>query len=499
MKYNDLREFIKILEHHGELKRIDIPIDPNLEMTEISHRTIKSNGPALFFNNPKGYSMPVLCNLFGTLNRIALSMGKKNVMALRDIGKLLAFLRYPELPTNIQDFFSNVPNFRHILHMPTKQVSFAPCQENIYYDTDVDITHMPIMRCWPGDISPLITWGITITRGPHSKRQNLGIYRQQVLSKNKIIIRWLSNRGGALDFKSWAENTSEKRFPITVALGADPATLLGAVVPIPNTLSEYAFSGLLRGRKTEVTKCISCNLEIPANSEIILEGYLERNILATEGPFGDHTGYYNTTNKFPICTITHITRRNNPIYHSTYTGKPIDEPAMLSIAMNEIFIPIIQKQFPEITDFYLPPEGCSYRLAIVTIKKQYIGHAKRIIFGVWSFIEQFIYTKFIIVCDDDIDARNWNDVIWAITTRVDPDRDTTIVKNTPIDYLDFASPIAGLGSKIGIDATNKWPGETNRKWGDPINMSSAICCYIDSIWEKLNILNHKNKNNNSNK
>ncbi|URJ29798.1 4-hydroxy-3-polyprenylbenzoate decarboxylase [Blochmannia endosymbiont of Camponotus sp.] len=491
MKYKDLRDFIKILEYRGDLKRITLPINPDLEITEIADRTIKSGGPALFFENPKGYTIPVLCNLFGTTNRIALGMGKENFLSLRDVGKLLAFLKEPELPTGIRDFFSKMPHFRHILHMPIKRVSTAPCQENIWCNKDVDITHMPIMRCWPKDISPIITWGITITRGPKKKRQNLGIYRQQVLSKNKILIRWLSHRGGALDFQEWNKYTSEKRFPITIALGADPATLLGAVIPIPDTLSEYAFSGLLRGYKTEVIKCISCDLDVPANSEIILEGYLERGKTAMEGPFGDHTGYYNTTAQFPVCTITHITQRNNPIYHSTYTGRPPDEPAILGMAMNEVFIPIIQKQFPEIIDFYLPPEGCSYRLAVVTIKKQYIGHAKRVIFGIWSFLKQFMYTKFIIICDDDINARDWNDVIWAITTRMDPARDTIIVENTPIDYLDFSSPISGLGAKIGMDATNKWPGETEREWGIPIKMHNTVRHYIDSIWDKLNIFNKK--------
>ncbi|URJ33258.1 4-hydroxy-3-polyprenylbenzoate decarboxylase [Candidatus Blochmannia vicinus] len=492
MKYKDLRDFIKILEYKGDLKRITLPINPDLEITEIADRTIKSGGPALFFENPKGYTIPVLCNLFGTPNRIALGMGKENLPSLRDVGKLLAFLKEPELPTGIRDFFSKMPHFRHILHMPIKRVSTAPCQENIWCNKDVDITHMPIMRCWPKDISPVITWGITITRGPKKRRQNLGIYRQQVLSKNKILIRWLSHRGGALDFQEWNKYTSEKRFPITIALGADPATLLGAVIPIPDTLSEYAFSGLLRGYKTEVIKCISCDLDVPANSEIILEGYLERGKTAIEGPFGDHTGYYNTTAQFPICTITHVTQRNNPIYHSTYTGRPPDEPAMLGMAMNEVFIPIIQKQFPEIIDFYLPPEGCSYRLAIVTIKKQYIGHAKRIIFGIWSFLKQFMYTKFIIICDDDINARDWNDVIWAITTRMDPARDSIIIENTPIDYLDFSSPVSGLGAKIGMDATNKWPGETEREWGIPIKMHNTVRHHIDSIWDKLNIF-HKKK------
>lgn len=491
MKYKDLREFINILEDQHDLKKISLPIDPNLEMTEISHRTLQFGGPALFFENPKGYSIPVLCNLFGTSHRIALGMGKKNITHLREIGKLLAFLKEPTMPTGLKDFINKMPHFRHILHMPIKRLKKAPCQEKIIDCQNIDITRIPIMRCWPKDISPLITWGVTITRNINNKRHNLGVYRQQVLSKNEIIIRWLSHRGGASDFREWCKNTSEKKFPIAIALGADPATLLGAVIPIPNTLSEYAFSGLLRGYKTEIIKCISCDLDIPAHSEIILEGYLEREKTSKEGPFGDHTGYYNTTDQFPTCTITHITHRKNPIYHSTYTGRPPDEPAIIGMTINEIFIPIIQKQFPEIIDFYLPPEGCSYRLAIVTINKQYVGHAKRIIFGIWSFLPQFMYTKFIIICDDDINARNWNDVIWAITTRTDPARDITIIKNTPIDYLDFSSPISGLGGKMGIDATNKWPGETNRKWGLSIKMNDVTKNYIDTIWNQLNIMNNK--------
>lgn len=488
MKCKDLRSFITILENQKELKNIDVPINPDLEITEISDRTLKSGGPALLFKKPIGYTMPILCNLFGTINRITLGIGIHKISSLRKIGKLLAFLKEPQFPTGLSDFLSKIPHFRHILHMPTKILNKAVCRENVLQGQDVDITNMPVMRCWPGDVSPVITWGITITQGLKNRRQNLGIYRQQVLSKNEIIIRWFSHRGGALDFQEWCKDTKEKRFPVAVALGSDPSTLIGSVIPIPNTLSEYAFSGLLRGNKTEVIKCISSNLYVPANSEIILEGYLERNKMAIEGPFGDHTGYYNVTEKFPVCTITHMTYRNNPIYHSTYTGRPPDEPSMLGIAMNELFIPILQKQFPEIVDFYLPPEGCSYRLAIVTINKQYIGHAKRIIFGIWSFLYQFMYTKFIIVCDDDINARNWKDVMWAITTRMDPVRDIIMVQNTPIDYLDFSSPISGLGSKMGMDATNKWPGETQRSWGIPINMNSVVKSRIDDIWNQLNII-----------
>ncbi|CAD83295.1 3-polyprenyl-4-hydroxybenzoate decarboxylase (ubiquinon biosynthesis) [Candidatus Blochmanniella floridana] len=488
MTYKDLRNFIKTLEYQGELKKIDFPVDPNLEITEIAHRTLKSQGPALLFTNPIGHSIPILCNLFGTISRIELGIGIKNILSLRDIGKLLAFLKEPQIPTGFRDFLSKIPNFRQILNMPIKHVSNAVCQENIWNNAqDIDITQMPIMKSWPGDISIAITWGITITQGFTNKRQNLGIYRHQVLSKNKIIIRWLAHRGGALDFQEWYTHSSEKKFPIAIALGADPATLIGAAIPIPNTLSEYAFSGLLRGSKTAVTKCISSNLYVPAYSEIILEGYINRDDIAVEGPFGDHTGYYNSTEKFPVCTITHITHRNNPIYHSTYTGRPPDEPSILGMAMNELFIPIIQKQFPEIIDFYLPPEGCSYRLAIVTIKKQFLGHAKKIIFGVWSCLNQFMYTKFILVCDDDINARDWKDVIWAISTRMDPARDIIIAENTPIDYLDFSSPISGLGSKMGIDATNKWPGETQRTWGKPIQMNNSIQSRINDIWDQLHI------------
>lgn len=490
MKYKDLRGFIKILENKKELKSIDLPIDPDLEITEISDRTLKSAGPALLFKNPVGYKMPVLCNLFGTIDRIILGIGINNVTSLRNIGELLAFLKEPQPPTSLRDFLSKIPHFSHILHMPTKSVNKAVCQENIYYNQDVDLTCIPIMRCWPKDVSPLITWGITITQGVQNKRQNLGVYRQQIISKNQIIIRWLPHRGGALDFQEWSKTITnvKEKFPVAIALGVDPATLIGSVMPVPNTLSEYAFSGLLRGSKTEVVKCISSNLYVPASSEIVLEGYVEHNNTAIEGPFGDHTGYYNSTESFPICTITHMTHRNNPIYHSTYTGRPPDEPSIIGMAMNELFIPIIQKQFPEIVDFYLPPEGCSYRLVIVTIKKQYIGHAKKIIFGVWSFLNQFMYTKFVLVCDDDINARDWKDVMWAVATRVDPARDIIIVENTPIDYLDFSSPISGLGSKMGMDATNKWLGETQRSWGIPIKMSSSVKLHIDEIWNQLNII-----------
>ncbi|MBT9432174.1 4-hydroxy-3-polyprenylbenzoate decarboxylase [Candidatus Sodalis endolongispinus] len=488
MKYRDLRDFLALLEQRGELKRISLPIDPYLEMTEIADRTLRAGGPALLFENPKGYTMPVLCNLFGTPDRVALGMGQESVNALRDVGKLLAFLKEPEPPKGFRDLLDKVPQFRQVLHMPTKRLNSAPCQEQIWQGEDVDLGRIPVMHCWPGDAAPLITWGITVTRGPHNERQNLGIYRQQVLGKNKVIMRWLSHRGGALDFQEWTQQNPGQRFPVAVALGADPATILAAVTPVPDALSEYAFAGLLRGNKTEVVKCVSCDLEVPASAEIVLEGYLEAGETATEGPYGDHTGYYNETDRFPVFTITHITQRRDALYHSTYTGRPPDEPAVMGEALNEVFVPILQKQFPEIVDFYLPPEGCSYRLAVVTIKKQYAGHAKRVMMGVWSFLRQFIYTKFVIVCDDDIDARNWKDVIWAMTTRMDPARDTVLMENTPIDYLDFASPVSGLGSKMGMDATNKWPGETQREWGTPIEMDRTVRERVDAIWDQLAIL-----------
>ena len=487
MKYKDLRDFINQLEQRGLLTRISQEIDPVLEMTEIADRTLRAGGPALLFENPKGYDIPVLANLFGTPERVALGMGQNDVAALREVGKLLAFLKEPEPRKGLKDAWDKLPIFKQVLNMAAKVVKKAPCQQVVLAGDQVDLSKLPVMTCWPGDAAPLITWGLTVTRGPHKERQNLGIYRQQVLGKNKVIMRWLSHRGGALDFLEWQKAHPGERFPVAVALGADPATILGAVTPVPDTLSEYAFAGLLRGDNTEVVKCISNDLQVPASAEFVLEGYLEPGEMAPEGPYGDHTGYYNEVDSFPVFTVTHITHREQPIYHSTYTGRPPDEPAILGVALNEVFVPILQKQFPEIVDFYLPPEGCSYRLAVVTMKKQYPGHAKRVMMGVWSFLRQFMYTKFVIVCDDDINARDWQDVIWAITTRMDPARDTTLIENTPIDYLDFASPVSGLGSKMGMDATNKWPGETTREWGEPIVMDQAVVSKIDQIWDSLGI------------
>jgi 4-hydroxy-3-polyprenylbenzoate decarboxylase len=488
MKFDDLRDFISQLEEKGLLKRIKQEIDPKLEMTEISDRTLRAGGPALLFENPKGYDTPVLTNLFGTTQRVAMAMGKEDVSQLREVGEWLAYLKEPEPPKGIKALWEKLPIFKQVLNMPTKTIAKPPCQEIVMQGDEVDLTKLPIMTCWPGDVAPLITWGLTITKGPYKKRQNLGIYRQQLISKNKIIMRWLSHRGGAIDFQQWQEANPGKPFPVTVALGADPATILGAVTPIPDGLSEYAFAGLLRGSRTKVAKSLTNDLDVPATAEIILEGYLQPGELAPEGPYGDHTGYYNEVDDFQVMTVTHVTTRKKPIYHSTYTGRPPDEPAILGVALNEVFVPILQKQFPEIVDFYLPPEGCSYRMAVVSIKKRYPGHAKRVMLGIWSFLRQFMYTKFIIVCDDDINVRDWNDVMWAITTRMDPSRDTTMVEHTPIDYLDFASPVSGLGSKMGLDATNKWAGETDREWGVPIVMDDKVKNKIDSLWQQLDIL-----------
>lgn len=487
MQYADLREFIQVLEQRGELKRVQLPVSPVLEMTEISDRTLRKAGPALLFEQPTGFSMPVLTNLFGTPERVALAMGAESLSALREIGQLLANLKEPEPPKGIKDAWEKLPMFRKVLSMAPKVRKHGPCQDVVIEGDDVDLSTLPIQTCWPGDVAPLITWGLTITKGPNKTRQNLGIYRQQVLGRNKVIMRWLSHRGGALDFRDWCEKFPGQPYPVAVALGADPATTLAAVTPIPDTLSEYAFAGLLRGKRTELVKAIGSDLQVPARAEMILEGHIYPGEMADEGPYGDHTGYYNEVDSFPVFTVERITHRKDPIYHSTYTGRPPDEPAILGVALNEVFVPILQKQYPEIVDFYLPPEGCSYRMAVVTIKKQYPGHAKRVMMGVWSFLRQFMYTKFVIVTDDDINARDWNDVIWAITTRMDPVRDTVMIDNTPIDYLDFASPVSGLGSKMGLDATHKWPGETQREWGQVITQDAKVKQRIDDIWSELGI------------
>jgi 4-hydroxy-3-polyprenylbenzoate decarboxylase len=494
MKYTDLRDFIAQLEQQGELRRIETPVSPHLEITEISDRVLRAEGPALLFEKPTGHAMPVLANLFGTTRRVAMGMGAESLAELRKIGQLLATLKEPEPPKGMKDVLGMGSLLKALWDMAPKEARSAPCQEQIWEGKDVDLARLPIQHCWPGDVAPLITWGLVITKGPHKKRQNLGIYRQQVLGPNKVIMRWLAHRGGALDFREHCLTNPGKPYPIAVALGADPATILGAVTPVPDTLSEYQFAGLLRGSRTELVKAIGSELRVPASAEIVLEGHIYPDASHTsgyehalEGPYGDHTGYYNEQDWFPVFTIDRITMRRDPIYHSTYTGKPPDEPAVLGVALNEVFVPLLQKQFAEITDFYLPPEGCSYRMAIVQMKKSYPGHAKRVMFGVWSFLRQFMYTKFIVVVDEDVNIRDWKEVIWAITTRVDPMRDTTLVDNTPIDYLDFASPISGLGSKMGIDATNKWPGETSREWGRTIKMDQAVKERVDSIWQELGL------------
>jgi 4-hydroxy-3-polyprenylbenzoate decarboxylase len=491
VNYADLRDFLGQLESLGELKRIAIEVSPRLEMTEFCDRMLKNGGPAILFERPTGHSIPVLGNLFGTVRRVALAMGAEDALALREIGKLLAALREPEAPRGLRDVWERLPELRQMLakvmDMAPKELSSAPCQEVVWEGKDVDLSRLPVQTCWPADVGPLLTWGLTVTRGPLKPRQNLGIYRQQVIAPNRVILRWLAHRGGALDFRDHCIAHPGEPFPVAVALGADPATILAAVTPVPDTLGEYQFAGLLRGARTELVKCLGSDLQVPASAEIVLEGAIHPGDTALEGPFGDHTGYYNEAETFPVLTIERITLRRSPIYHSTYTGKPPDEPAILGVALNEVFVPMLAKQFPEITDFYLPPEGCSYRMAVVSMKKQYPGHAKRVMFGVWSYLRQFMYTKFIVVIDDDVNARDWKEVIWAITTRVDPARDTLIAENTPIDYLDFASPVSGLGSKMGIDATNKWPGETSRTWGRPIVMDEAVKRRVDALWKELGL------------
>jgi 4-hydroxy-3-polyprenylbenzoate decarboxylase len=514
MKYRDLREFVHKLEELGELKRVAEPVSARLEMTAVSDSVLRAGGPALFFESPAGYKIPVLANLFGTPKRVALGMGASQVGELREVGQLLARLKEPEPPKGLKDTGRLLQMMKAVWDMKPAAVRQAPCQEVVLEGADVDLGRLPVQTCWPGDAGPLITWGLVVTRGPQGgpkarSRQNLGIYRQQVIGPRQVIMRWLAHRGGALDFREFALAKPGQPFPIAVALGADPATILGAVTPVPDTLSEYQFAGLLRGSRTEVTDSAvgdaGVMLQVPASAEFVLEGGIpvaapgwtgrsehgvpmkEINgyLHALEGPFGDHTGYYNEQDWFPVFELTRITHRRDPIYHSTYTGKPPDEPAVLGLALNEVFVPILQKQFPEIVDFYLPPEGCSYRMAIISIRKAYPGHAKRVMFGLWSFLRQFMYTKFIVVTDDDVDIRRWDEVIWAITTRMDPVRDTTLVGNTPIDYLDFASPVSGLGGKMGLDATNKWPGETSREWGRSIRMDAAVEQRVAGIVSRL--------------
>ena len=484
-KYEDLRSFLSALETRGELKKIDVPVNPSLELTEICRRTLERQGPALLFTRPSNSQVPILANLFGTRSRIAAALGSTGPEAFRQLGKLLAALKAPEPPRSLGDAWQKLPLVKEILNMAPRTARAGPCQDVVLEGNDVDLGMWPIQTCWPEDAGPLITWGLTTTRGPLAERQNLGVYRQQVIDRDRLIMRWLPHRGGATDYRAWCAAHPDKPFPVAVTIGADPATLLAAVTPIPDTLSEYAFAGLLRGARTQLTTCLNSDLSVPANAEITLEGHIAPGDTAVEGPFGDHTGYYNETESFPVMTVDKITHRADPIYHTTYTGRPPDEPSVLGLALNDVFVPVLQTQYPEIADFYLPSEACSYRVAVVSIRKQYPGHARRIMFGIWSYLRQFMYTKLIIVVDDDIDVRNWSDVVWAMSTRMDPARDMQLVESTPIDYLDFASPVAGLGSKVGFDATNKWPAETERKWGKPITMNADVTKRIDELWDEL--------------
>ena len=485
--YADLRGFMALLEERHALRPVSHPVNPALEMTEVCDRVLRSSGPAILFESPTGYNIPVLANLFGTPERVAWGMGAEDASELRATGELLAELKEPRPPSGLADAVSAIPLLKRVLTMAPRTTRKPAWHANQILETEVDLGQLPVQTCWPGDAGPLITWALVISRGPHKRRQNIGIYRLQVIGRNRLIMRWLAHRGGAQDYREWCQVHPGEPFPVCVALGADPATLLAAVTPVPDTLSEFAFAGLLRGKRTDVATSADGRLQIPSSAEFVLEGYIYPNDTAPEGPFGDHTGYYNEIETFPVFTVERLSHRDSPIYHTTYTGRPPDEPAMLGVALNEVFVPLLQKQFPEITDFYLPPEGCSYRVAIIAMRKQYPGHAKRVMLGVWSYLRQFMYTKFVIVVDDDINTRSWDDVIWAISTRVDPARDMTVIEQSPIDYLDFASPVAGLGSKLGLDATNKITPETNREWGRPIAQTDAVKAQVDAMWDELGL------------
>lgn len=484
MAFGDLRDFLKFLEKKGELLRIKAEVDPYLEMTEIQKRVLEEGGPALLFENVKGSRYKALGNLFGTVERVAMGLGKKPE-ELREVGELLAYLKQPEPPKGFKDALGKLPVLRKMLNMPPKTLSKAPCQEIVLKGETIDLAQFPIQSCWPGEPAPLITWPLVVTKDPDTEMHNVGIYRMQVLAKDKAIMRWLHHRGGAQHHARWSEKG--KPTPCAVAIGADPGTTLAAVTPVPDTLSEYSFGGLLRGEKVELVECKTVPLKVPASAEIILEGEVSMEETAMEGPYGDHTGYYNAAEPFPVFKINCITHRRDPIYHTTFTGRPPDEPAILAIALNEIFVPLLKQAFPEIIDFHLPMEACSYRMAVVSIRKQYAGHAKRVMMGVWSFLRQFMYTKYVIIVDDDINVRSWKDVIWALSTRVDPLRDTVMVDRTPIDYLDFASPLDSLGSKMGIDATNKMGSEITREWGTPIRMPQEIVDRVNERWEELGL------------
>lgn len=488
MPFDSLRDFMELLERRGQLVRVKAEVSPVLEITEIHTRLLAERGPAVLFENVKGFTIPLLTNLFGTVERVALGMDREPAQ-LRELGQMLAFFRQPQPPESLGQALELLPYVKVALAMKPKTVSRAPCQEVILRGRDIDLGRFPIQTCWPGEPAPLITWPLVVTKGPGEAREdkfNLGIYRMQVLDRDKTIMRWLAHRGGAQHHRRWKATRSDP-FPAAAVIGADPGVILAAVTPVPETLSEYQFAGLLRGRRVELVDCVSVPLKVPATAEIVLEGHVSLDEYADEGPYGDHTGYYNAVEKFPVFHITAITMRRDPIYLSTFTGRPPDEPSILGEALNDVFVPLLQQQFPEIVDFWLIPDACSYRIACVSIKKAYPGHAKRVMMGVWSYLRQFMYTKFVIVTDDDIDVRNWKDVVWALSTRVDPARDMVLIENTPIDYLDFASPVSGLGSKLGIDATEKWPGETSREWGKKIYMEQAIVDLVSRRWAEYGL------------
>ena len=485
MAFHDLRHFLRHLDARDELRQIDNAVSPELESTSLCLRALRAQGPALLMNNT-GSAHPLLGNLFGHRRRIELAMAGRPLGSLRELGELLAAIKEPRWPGNLREALAQWPELAQLAHVAPRRVDDVAFNEHVLEGDDIDLGRLPIQRCWPGDVDRLITFGLVITRGTHQPRQNVAIYRQQVIGRNRVIMRWLPHRGGALDFASWQASHPGKPFPIVVALGADPATLLAAVAPVPDSLSEYEFAGLLRGARTRVWHSALTGLNAPAGAEIVLEGFIHPDDTALEGPFGDHTGYYNAQGQFPVMTIQRMRLRSDAIYHGSYMGRaPFDEPSVLSMALNDIFVPILRKVFPEIIDFYLPPEACSYRIAVVSIRKQYAGHARRVMMGIWSYLRQFTYTKFVIVTDDDIDVRDWSQVIWALSTRVDPARDSLLVENTPIDYLDFASPTAGLGSKLGLDATRKWPGESDRDWGRPITLDAAVERRVDSLWQQI--------------
>ena len=483
MPFDSLREFMAHLETRGALVRVSEPVSPVLEITEIHTRLLADKGPAVLFDRVEGFAMPVLTNLFGTVERVAWGMDREPHQ-LQELGETLAFFKQPVPPESFGQALELLPLVKVALSMKPKFVGRAPCQEVVLKGSDIDLGRLPIQTCWPGEPAPLITWPLVVTKGPSEAREdrfNLGIYRMQVLGRDRTLMRWLKHRGGAQHHRRWGQSRKDP-LPCAAVIGADPGVTLAAVTPVPDTMSEYQFAGLLRGRRVELVDCVTVPIKVPATAEIVIEGHVSLEEYGDEGPYGDHTGYYNAVEPFPVFTVSAITMRKDPIYLSTFTGRPPDEPSVLGEALNDVFVPLIRQQFPEIVDFWLPPEGCSYRVAVVSIRKAYPGHARRIMMGVWSYLRQFMYTKFVIVVDDDINCRDWNDVIWAISTRVDPGRDLLVVEHTPIDYLDFASPESGLGGKLGLDATDKWPPETHREWGRKLRMAEDVVEKVTAKW-----------------